>query len=80
MGGGLLRISGGNLIKSSGIDPYRTGSYNLMCSGRPLVLLPISIGNRADRGKWWAYSLREASIRGMYGTAEKARDGAPKAG
>ena len=42
-----LRILGGwfegeGLGESTWIDPWGTGSYNLMCSGSSLVLLPIS--------------------------------------
>ena len=63
------------------IDPCLTGSYNLMCSGSSLVSLPICwYRSRMDRGKRWACSVKSALIMGMQGTAEKARDGAPKAG
>jgi hypothetical protein len=69
-------------MESTGIDPCGAGSYNLMCSGSSLVLLPICrYGSRVDRGKRWACSsIESALIMGVQGTAEKARDGAPKAG
>jgi hypothetical protein len=79
--GQALRILGGSAIAGPWIDPYRAGSYNLICSGSSLVLLPICwYGSRVDRGLWWACFFDERVDQGCAGTAEKARDGAPKAG
>ena len=50
------------------IDPTQTGSYNLMCSGSSLVLLPICwYGNRVDRATWWACLVKSAFVKGYAG-------------
>ncbi len=67
------------LLEAAGIDPLWAGSYNLMCSGRPLVLLPIfRHGSRwiKKEDRRAPFDL-EAHIEWLQGTARKARDGAP---
>ena len=65
----------------SRIDPCGAGSYNLMCSGSfSRFAVDLLVRESGGSGSIGRVLVKSASIKSMQGTAEKARDGAPKAG
>jgi hypothetical protein len=65
-----------------GIDPCGAGFYNLMCSGSSSRFAADLLVWESGGSRYMVVALCEERVdhKRMQGTAEKARDGAPKAG